>query len=185
MGAWLPPSFCIELFFWQILTKRVPFVSFSPLKELHDKKYNWQFSCLLFLLTKQKTPQTIYIGCFYRNFSSQVRSMKQFDLFDRPGRHTFFIPVDSAFENLGNFKSTFKVCQPNIYWSFSEMKLVDKDIIAGHIVPDNLLFTEPLNKREQKTRTYTDGNSIKVTTVIQQTSEGCKFSIYFYLIVSY
>ena len=102
--------------FWQILTKRVPCVSFSPLKELHDKKYNWQFSCLLFLLTKQKTPQTIYIGCFYRNFSSQVRSMKQFDLFDRPGRHTFFIPVDSAFENLGNFKSTFNVCQSTFYW---------------------------------------------------------------------
>ena len=66
------------------------------------------------------------------------------------------------------------------------MKLVDKDIIAGHIVPNNLLFTEPLNKQEQETRTYTDGNSIKVTTVIQQTSEGCKFSIYFFhLIVSY
>ena len=32
-----------------------------------------------------------------RNFSSQVRSMKKFDLFDLPGRHTFFIPVDSAF----------------------------------------------------------------------------------------
>ena len=122
MGAWLPPSLCIELFFWQILTKRVPCVSFSPLKELHDKKYNWQFSCLLFLLTKQKTPQTIYIGCFYRNFSSQVRSMKQFDLFDRPGRHTFFIPVDSAFENLGNFKSTFRACLSKL---FTYLNLID------------------------------------------------------------
>ena len=117
MEAWLPPNLCIELFFGKYsLRGCLVCVSFSPLKELHDKKYNWQFSCLLFLLTKQKTPQTIYIGCFYRNFSSQVRSMKQFDLFDRPGRHTFFIPVDSAFENLGNFKFTFNVCQSTFYW---------------------------------------------------------------------
>ena len=81
--------------------------------------------------------------------------MKQFNLFDQPGRHTFFIPVDSAFENL-------------------EKKLVDKDIIAGHIVPNNLLFTDPLIKEEQKTTTF-NGKTIKVTAIIQQTAQGCKY----------
>merc|ERR1719384_1748394 len=74
-------------------------------------------------------------GYTIRNFSSQVRSMKQFNLFDQPGRHTFFIPVDSAFEDL-------------------EKKLVDKDIIAGHIVPNKLLFTDPIINQPQRTSTY-------------------------------
>lgn len=52
-----------------------------------------------------------------------------------------------------------------------------QDVIAGHVVPNKLLFTEPLDKVEQKTATYTDGtSSIKVTAIIQATSEGCEFS---------
>jgi uncharacterized surface protein with fasciclin (FAS1) repeats len=94
-------------------------------------------------------------GHSIRNFSSQVRSMKKFDLFDMPGRHTFFIPIDSAFNNL-------------------EKKLVVEDVIAGHVVPNQLLFTAPLNRVEQKTATYTDGSAIKVTAIIQPTSEGFK-----------
>merc|ERR1711936_282629 len=82
-----------------------------------------------------------------RNFSSQVRSMNQFNLFDQPGRHTFFIPIDSAFEDL-------------------EKKLVDKDIIAGHIVPNKLLFTDPIINQPQRTSTY-DGKNIKVTAEIE------------------
>jgi len=60
-------------------------------------------------------------GYSIRNFSSQVRSMKKFDLFDLPGRHTFFIPVDSAFMDL-------------------EKKLVVADVIAGHVIPNKLVF---------------------------------------------
>jgi len=40
-------------------------------------------------------------GYSIRNFSTQVRTMKKFDLFDLPGRHTFFIPVDSVFHEFG------------------------------------------------------------------------------------
>jgi len=95
-------------------------------------------------------------GYSIRNFSSQVRSMKKFDLFDLPGRHTFFIPVDSAFMNL-------------------EKKLVVSDVIAGHVVPNKLVFTAPLEKVEQKTATYTDDSTaIKVTAIIQSTSKGFK-----------
>jgi len=96
-------------------------------------------------------------GHSIRNFSSQVRSMRKFDLFDLPGRHTFFIPVDSAFMDL-------------------EKKLVVADVIAGHVIPNKLVFTAPLDKVEQKTATYTDVNvdDIKVTAIIQATSEGFK-----------
>ncbi len=56
-----------------------------------------------------------------------------------------------------------------------EKKLVGQDVIAGHVVPNKLLFTEPLDLVEQKTATYTDeSSSIKVTAIIQTTSEGCK-----------
>ena len=92
-----------------------------------------------------------YISFFNRNFSSQVRSMNQFNLFDQPGRHTFFIPIDSAFEDL-------------------EKKLVDKDIIAGHIVPNKLLFTDPIINQPQRTSTY-DRKNIKVTAEIEPNCE--------------
>lgn len=54
-----------------------------------------------------------------------------------------------------------------------EKKLVVEDVIAGHVVPNKLLFTDPLDKVEQKTATYTDATSIKVTAILQATSEGC------------
>ncbi len=49
-----------------------------------------------------------------------------------------------------------------------DKELVDANVIAGHVVPDVLLFTRPLSKIEQKTATYTEKpSSIKVTAVIQ------------------
>ena len=81
--------------------------------------------------------------------------MNQFNLFDQPGRHTFFIPIDSAFEDL-------------------EKKLVDKDIIAGHIVPNKLLFTDPIINQPQRTSTY-DRKNIKVTAEIEP---NCEFVLY-------
>ena len=59
-----------------------------------------------------------------------------------------------------------------------EQKLVVRDVIAGHVVPNKLLFTDPLDRLEHKTATYTDKattDDIKVTAVLQQTSEGCNY----------
>jgi len=56
-----------------------------------------------------------------------------------------------------------------------EKKLVVSDVIAGHVVPNKLVFTAPLQKVEQKTATYTDDSTaIKVTAIIQSTSKGFK-----------
>lgn len=92
-------------------------------------------------------------GHSIKQFASQVRSKKKFSLFDQPGQHTFFVPVDSAFQDLSK-------------------ELVDENVIPGHIVPNSLLFTKPRNAREQKTATYQDKSSIKVTAVIQTSPDG-------------
>ncbi|TRY68541.1 hypothetical protein TCAL_07251 [Tigriopus californicus] len=86
-------------------------------------------------------------------FTSQVRSKNKLDLFEAPGQHTFFVPVDSAFQNLSK-------------------ELVDENVIRGHVVPNTLLFTRPILKSEAKTATYTEGSSIKVTASIQNTPSG-------------
>lgn len=45
---------------------------------------------------------------------------------------------------------------------------MDSNVIAGHVVPEVLLFSRPLSKIEQKTATYSEkSSSIKVTAVIQ------------------
>ena len=36
-----------------------------------------------------------------------------------------------------------------------EKKLVVSDVIAGHVIPNKLVFTAPLDKVEQKTASYT------------------------------
>ena len=138
----------------------VPFCSkWSTVAGLHDLFRIANFLVSYFYVTKSKHTYIlswkISISFFNRNFSSQVRSMNQFNLFDQPGRHTFFIPIDSAFEDL-------------------EKKLVDKDIIAGHIVPNKLLFTDPIINQPQRTSTY-DRKNIKVTAEIEP---NCEFVLY-------
>ena len=60
-----------------------------------------------------------------------------------------------------------------------EKQLVKKDVISGHVIPNKLVFTEPLDRAEEKTSTYSDsGSSIKVTAVIQATREGCKSTFF-------
>ena len=70
-------------------------------------------------------------------------------LYDKQGTHTFFIPVDTAFQNLSQ-------------------ALVDKDVVAGHVVPDTLMFTNPVLSKEIKTSTYDSRGGIKVTAAIQR-----------------
>ncbi len=55
-----------------------------------------------------------------------------------------------------------------------QKELVDESVIAGHVVPGELLFTNPLSRDEEKTATYTDDSSIKVSASLQSTSSGCE-----------
>lgn len=46
---------------------------------------------------------------------------------------------------------------------------MDKDVVAGHVVLDNLLFTVPMDGKEIRTATYdSGGGSLRVTATIQQ-----------------
>ncbi len=56
------------------------------------------------------------------HFSRRVRSLPgSMSPFDRPGRNTFFVPVDSAFEDLS-------------------VELLTQDVVRAHVVPGEVIF---------------------------------------------
>ena len=107
---------------------------------------------------------------------------KRFQLYDKPGRHTFFIPVDSAFNvSQTKYKRFFgqkdieKVYRKKIVilciQNFSPF-LVDEDVVAGHVVQDALMFTSPIDSdphtADKDTATYNENmeSGIKVVARI-------------------
>ncbi|XP_040570417.1 fasciclin-1 [Lepeophtheirus salmonis] len=96
-----------------------------------------------------KNPESYNLGEFSINiFAEKVKEQNKMGVFEMPGEHTFFIPVDSAFEH-------------------SYAALIDEKVINGHIVPNKLLFTRPIYDQEQKTVAY-DSIGMKATAIIQQ-----------------
>ena len=76
-------------------------------------------------------------------------------------------------------KDLLSLVPQKISFQTLDRELVDGNVIAGHVVPDVLLFTRPLIKIEQKTATYTDKtSSIKVTAVIQLMDDNGNFFIF-------
>ncbi|XP_023339723.1 fasciclin-1 [Eurytemora carolleeae] len=65
-------------------------------------------------------------------YTEQIRSlgMDKFPEFEQYGKYTFFLPVDSAFQGL-------------------DKGLVDQEVVKSHIVPGNLLFTQPSSRQGQ------------------------------------
>ena len=64
-------------------------------------------------------------------------------------------------------------------FSFQDLsiKLVTRDIVSGHVVPDNVLFTRPIEGVERRTATFdenedTEEAEIRVTAVIQGSRDG-------------
>ena len=112
---------------------------------------------------------------------------KRFQLYDKPGRHTFFIPVDSAFNvSKTKYKRIFlttgyffclieKAYRKKIailcIQNFSPF-LVDEDVVAGHVVQDALMFTSPIDSdphtADKDTATYNENmeSGIKVVARI-------------------
>ena len=80
-------------------------------------------------------------------------------------------------------KDLLSLVPQKISFQTLDRELVDGNVIAGHVVPDVLLFTRPLIKIEQKTATYTDKtSSIKVTAVIQLMDDNGNFFIFSLLV---
>jgi hypothetical protein len=57
----------------------------------------------------------------------------KFPEFSKYGKMTFFLPIDQAFGNL-------------------RVELIDEDVVRAHVVPEELLFTLPPKRRQDKTR---------------------------------
>lgn len=76
--------------------------------------------------------------------------------------------MDRAFESLGQSTGATR-----------GKELVTADVILGHIVPDKLLFTQPLLDGEHRTATYLKGegveeSSIRVTATVGLTGRDSK-----------
>jgi len=86
------------------------------------------------------------------SMKEKTLSKKRSQLYDKPGRHTFFVPVDAAFENFSPF-------------------LVDEDVVAGHVVQDTLMFTNPIDSDEhtadKHTATYDENMESGIKVVIR------------------
>ena len=105
---------------------------------------------------------------FLSEFASQVKTFNKIELFNKPGQHTFFVPVDKAFQSLGQSTGQTR-----------GKELVTADVILGHVVPDKLLFTQPLLAGEHRTATYLEGedveeSSIRVTATVGLTGKDSK-----------
>lgn len=56
-------------------------------------------------------------------------------------------------------------------------ELVDKEVIPGHVVPDRMMFTEPMFKMERETATFVAQDApsnVKVTVSLNKTGADCK-----------
>ncbi|XP_052131922.1 fasciclin-1-like, partial [Frankliniella occidentalis] len=72
-----------------------------------------------------------------RSFADAV-SRRKVDIFNKEGRFTFFIPVDSAFKHF---------------------EAVDKTVIEGHVIPNHVLFTAPTpNEKPYATVAFNNEN---------------------------
>jgi len=70
-------------------------------------------------------------------FAEQVAAlgMERFPEFSKYGKNTFFVPVDDAFQG-------------------KDKRLVDEEVVKSHIIPGNLLFTEPASKDESDSELF-------------------------------
>lgn len=95
-----------------------------------------------------------------RTFFGQAEFNQKTHMFGVPGQHTFFIPIDDAFEsvdqNLGydyernRLKSTVTSTISRVGTKIQK-DLVDKVVLEGHIVPHKMLFTSHAPTQEYPT----------------------------------
>lgn len=77
-------------------------------------------------------------------FYAKLREHNRMSLFESPGFHTFFIPIDTFFEPV--------------------RRMVDGPVIESHVIPDQVLFTRTIGNQSYHSATYSD--NLKVSTRI-------------------
>ncbi|CAH0553229.1 unnamed protein product [Brassicogethes aeneus] len=88
-----------------------------------------------------------------RSFRQKVQQFNKQDIFKTEGGHTFFIPVDEGFKN-------------------ERAAFIDEKIIDGHVIPKQVLFTNP-TKKDAPFQTLANGdNDIRVVILFTQEQRG-------------
>ena len=111
-------------------------------------------------------------GYRLRIFSGQADLNQRTQMFGVPGQHTFFIPVDGAFEV--NVQLTGYDYERNTYKEKPssaqiDKNLVDASVVESHIVPHRLLFTSQVPTNEYQTVAWTS-EGVKVNVSLQPAS---------------
>lgn len=91
--------------------------------------------------------ENMEIGDFrLRTFRSRVDMQKRQSLFQAPGLHTFFIPVEDGFK------------------SIHRPDLIDRRVIDGHVIPDRAIFTAPAPLDEpMNTAAFEDNLKVQIS----------------------
>ncbi|XP_034247789.1 fasciclin-1 isoform X2 [Thrips palmi] len=77
-----------------------------------------------------------------RSFAEAV-SRRKVDIFNKEGRYTFFVPVDS---------------------SYKHFEAVDKTVIEGHVIPGHVLFTAPTpNEKPYATVSFSEQMQVTIS----------------------
>ena len=95
--------------------------------------------------------ENMEIGDFrLRTFRSRVDMQKRQPLFQAPGLHTFFIPVEEGFK------------------SIHRPDLIDRRVIDGHVIPDRVVFTAPAPLDEPlNTAAFEDNLKVQISFFAQ------------------
>ncbi|KAK3931151.1 Fasciclin-1 [Frankliniella fusca] len=91
-----------------------------------------------------------------RAFADAV-SRRKVDIFNKEGRYTFFIPIDSS----------FKVSAEANHFPGSpreqHFEAVDKTVIEGHVIPSHVLFTAPTpNEKPYATAAFSENMQVTI-----------------------
>ena len=111
-------------------------------------------------------------GYRLRVFNSQAEVNQRTQMFGVAGQHTFFLPVDGAFEV--NVELTGYDYERNTYREKPssaqiDKNLVDARVVESHIVPHQLLFTSQAPTNEYQTVAWID-DGVKVNVSLQPAS---------------
>uniref|UniRef100_A0A0K2UEZ8 Fasciclin1like [Megachile rotundata] n=1 Tax=Lepeophtheirus salmonis TaxID=72036 RepID=A0A0K2UEZ8_LEPSM len=106
-----------------------------------------------------------------RMFNKQAEANRKSGMFSVPGRHTFFMPVDEAFEispikPQGLYSHAIKNAPPK---TKIQPELISARVLEGHIVPNQLLFTNMAPTSEYPTVAWVP-DGIKVNLSLRESN---------------
>ncbi|XP_014254837.2 fasciclin-1 isoform X4 [Cimex lectularius] len=87
-----------------------------------------------------------------RSFRQRVKHTGKEDLYKRAGKHTFFIPIDEGFQGFRHYRHGYSPKRHHSRFSFQpppRPEKIDEITIDGHVIEDQVLFTDPTPDNKQ------------------------------------